>query len=395
MIKTNRDSKNSRRRGNISVVMLLFLLIGLLLGNTVGSYLSCKNPGLKYFKNYSYKEFDHQPQNWGIIQANNGLIYVANNGGVLEFDGVSWRVIYVPNLTVRSIAISGNGIIYIGGINEIGYLAPDSKGSLKYKTLVDQLDDNDKNFSKVWRTHTTREGIFSRTSQFLFCWNPGKIKRWQARGSFRASFVINGNLFIQEEGKGLMRLVEDSLKLIPGGEIFAPAENEYRIFLMAPCTTGQNQGKLLIGTRLKGFFLYDGKTAEPFETEVDEMLIKNEPTHGIGLSSGDFALGMLRGGLVVIDHLGRIKYTFDKSTGLQDENVKYIFEDRGKNLWLALNKGITRLEYGTPFFSMMKEPRCPVLLWPCAGTWTIYMWAQPRDCMCSLLIQKFSFPRQG
>jgi signal transduction histidine kinase/CheY-like chemotaxis protein/AraC-like DNA-binding protein len=349
MIKTNRDSKNSRRRGNISVVMLLFLLIGLLLGNTVGSYLSCKNPGLKYFKNYSYKEFDHQPQNWGIIQANNGLIYVANNGGVLEFDGVSWRVIYVPNLTVRSIAISGNGIIYIGGINEIGYLAPDSKGSLKYKTLVDQLDDNDKNFSKVWRTHTTREGIFSRTSQFLFCWNPGKIKRWQARGSFRASFVINGNLFIQEEGKGLMRLVEDSLKLIPGGEIFAPAENEYRIFLMAPCTTGQNQGKLLIGTRLKGFFLYDGKTAEPFETEVDEMLIKNEPTHGIGLSSGDFALGMLRGGLVVIDHLGRIKYTFDKSTGLQDENVKYIFEDREKNLWLALNKGITRLEYGSPF----------------------------------------------
>lgn len=350
MIKTNRDSKNSRGSGNMAAVMWLFLLVGLLLGNTAATCLWCKNPGLKYFKNYSYKEFDHQPQNWGINQAKNGLIYAANNGGVLEFDGVSWRVIDVPNLTVRSIAISGNGTIYIGGINEIGYLAPDHKGSLKYKTLTNYLDDKDKNFSNVWRIHATKEGIFSRTSQFLFRWNPGKIKRWRARGSFRASFAINGNLFIQEEGKGLMRLVDDSLKLIPGGEIFAPAENEYRIFLMAPCKTVQNQGKLLIGTRLKGFFLYDGKTVEPFPTEVDELLIKNEPTHGIGLSSGDFALGMLRGGLVVIDHLGRIKYTFDKSTGLQDENVKYIFEDRGKNLWLALNKGITRLEYGSPFF---------------------------------------------
>ena len=125
MRKTKRDSKNREKRGKVSAVMWVFLLVGLLLGNTVGSHLSCKNPGFKYFKNYSYKEFDHQPQNWGFIQAKNGLIYVANNGGVLEFDGVSWRVIYVPNLTVRSIAISENGTIYIGGINEIGYLTPD------------------------------------------------------------------------------------------------------------------------------------------------------------------------------------------------------------------------------------------------------------------------------
>jgi len=147
-----------------------------------------------------------------------------------------------------------------------------------------------------------------------------------------------------------MRLVDDALELIPGGEIFAPAENEYRIFLMAPFNTGQNDERLLIGTRLKGFFLYDGKTTEPFPTEADELLIKNRATHGIGLSPGEFAFGMQRGGLVVIDRRGKIKYTFDKSAGLQDDNVKYIFEDKGKNLWLALNKGVSRLEYGSPFF---------------------------------------------
>ncbi|MGD2088731.1 MAG: response regulator [Candidatus Aminicenantes bacterium] len=374
MRETKRDLKNWEKRGKISAVIWVFLLIGLLLGNTASSYLSCKNPGFKYFKNYSYKEFDHQPQNWGFIQANNGLIYAANNGGVLEFDGVSWRVIYVPNLTVRSIAISENGTIYIGGINEIGYLAPDLKGSLKYKTLLDHLDGKNKNFSCVWRTHATKQGIFFRTSKFLFLWNSGKIKSWSARGSFRASFAINGKLFIQEEGKGLMRVVDDSLKLIPGGEIFAPAENEYRVFLMAPCNTGQNQGKLLIGTRLKGFFLYDGKTTEPFPTEVDELLIKNRATHGIGLSSGDFALGMLRGGLVVIDNHGRIKYTFDKSSGLQDENVKYIFEDMGKNLWLALNKGISRLEYGSPFFFYDERSALPgFVMAVCRHLGTLYV----------------------
>jgi hypothetical protein len=179
MRETKRDSKKWGRRRKISAVIWAFLLVGLLLGNTAGSCLYCKNSGLKYFKNYSYKEFDHQPQNWGFIQAKNGLIYVANNGGVLEFDGVSWRVIDVPNLTVRSIAISENGTIYIGGINEIGYLAPDPKGSLKYKTLTDHLDDKDKNFSKVWRTHATKEGIFFRTSKFLFLWSPCELAKYR------------------------------------------------------------------------------------------------------------------------------------------------------------------------------------------------------------------------
>ncbi|NIM17485.1 MAG: hypothetical protein GTO45_36195 [Candidatus Aminicenantes bacterium] len=47
---------------------------------------------------------------------------------------------------------------------------------------------------------------------------------------------------------------------------------------------------------------------------------------------------------------GRLKYIFDKTSGLQDENVKYVFEDIQGNLWLALNNGISRIEYKSPFF---------------------------------------------
>ncbi|NIM11621.1 MAG: hypothetical protein GTO45_05960, partial [Candidatus Aminicenantes bacterium] len=47
----------------------------------------------------------------------------------------------------------------------------------------------------------------------------------------------------------------------------------------------------------------------------------------IRLSSGDFALATLNGGLVIMDPHGRLKYIFDKTYGLQDDKVHYVFED--------------------------------------------------------------------
>jgi signal transduction histidine kinase/DNA-binding response OmpR family regulator len=63
---------------------------------------------------------------------------------------------------------------------------------------------------------------------------------------------------------------------------------------------------------------------------------------------GDFALATLDGGLVIIDAHGKRKETITKSCGLQDDNVKYIFEDFQGNLWLGLNEGIARIEYASP-----------------------------------------------
>ena len=116
--------KQTAVKGSRSIVM--FMVLGLVF--LCPHYLPGKETGFKYFKNYSYKEYNHQAQNWGMVQAKNGIIYVANNGGVLEFDGVSWRVIGIPNYdAVHSIAINNSGIVFLGGNNKIGCLSPGSK----------------------------------------------------------------------------------------------------------------------------------------------------------------------------------------------------------------------------------------------------------------------------
>ncbi|MCP5102768.1 MAG: hypothetical protein GY950_05300, partial [bacterium] len=321
--------------------VLVFGLVSLIPPN-----LHSQDTGFKYFKNYSYREYDHLAQNWGIVQARNGLIYVANHGGVLEFDGVYWRVIKVPGYDpVRSLAIDETGTIYVGGIGEIGYLAPDERGTLQYNSLCGYLPDNQKKISTVWKTYATGKHVYFFTSAFLFRWDAGQKRLIGLPHGYKSLLSCAGELFLRGEKNGFEQMTQmdsNGFKTVPvaGGETFASK----KIYMFTP----YHNRKLLIGTYQNGLYIYDGKTITPFPTGVDDYLKRNRLSHGIRLSSGDFALATLRGGLVILTPQGRAKHIFDKSSGLQDDNVYYVFEDNRQNLWLCLSKGISKIEYASP-----------------------------------------------
>ena len=73
--------------------------------------------GIPAVVNYPKLTYNAGSQNWGIAQDKNGIIYFANNQGLLSFDGTFWRKYPLPNKTiVRSVAVDKNNRIYIGGV---------------------------------------------------------------------------------------------------------------------------------------------------------------------------------------------------------------------------------------------------------------------------------------
>ena len=75
------------------------------------SVAQIKNKGLPYIRNFKPSEYKAKNQNWAIVQAPNGITYFGNNSGLLEYDGVSWRLIEMPNKSlVRSLAIDKDGL---------------------------------------------------------------------------------------------------------------------------------------------------------------------------------------------------------------------------------------------------------------------------------------------
>src|SRR4051812_1034842 len=96
-------------------------------------------------QHYSANTYGASPQNWAIAQDRRGLMYFGNTDGILEFDGVSWRKILLENkAAVRSLAVAGDGTVYVGADGEIGYLRPDPNRTLQYTSLLSRLPEADR-----------------------------------------------------------------------------------------------------------------------------------------------------------------------------------------------------------------------------------------------------------
>ena len=76
-------------------------------------------PIISYYNSFTYH---YGMQNWCCTQDDRGIMYFANNNGVLSFDGYSWRTIALPSKgLVRSILADGDRI-YVGSYTDFGYL---------------------------------------------------------------------------------------------------------------------------------------------------------------------------------------------------------------------------------------------------------------------------------
>lgn len=296
--------------------------------------------GFKVIKHYTGEEYDNLEQNFWILQDGKGLLYVGNLGGLMRYDGESWEKISIDNYTVRSMAMDDSGTVYIGGRGEIGYLESGDNGVPIYRSLKKQVPPEAEDFSAVFQTFYHQGAVFFRTKKYLFRWNGSNFKIWHPQTMFRPSFILNGEFLIQQKDKGFYVIEDDNLKAVPYNQAISQAGT----YMMAP----YGKEAFIAGTR-QGLFLCDGITAQPFPTEIDDYLNRNQIYCGARLSSHDYAIGTRAGGIVIIDKQGRLKAIYDKESGLGDNSVKYIFQDRFGNIWACLNNGVARIEYDSPF----------------------------------------------
>ena len=296
-------------------------------------------------KPYLPDDYRAERQNWAVLQAPSGMMYFANGGGVLEFDGLRWRLMPLSvNAVARSMALDNtNARIYVGGADDLGFLAPDAAGLLQYQSLLAQLPPEQRQFGNVWQTTATPQGVFFTTSQRLFRISPSGVTSWPAQKFFVRSTWFKGKLYIRDEGVGLMVLDNDQLKLAPDGARFA----DNRISAMLELPSGQAAGQLLIVSRQLGFLRYDGQSLKPWPTEIDAELQTLLPNTVRFLRDGQLAVGTTTGGLFLLDEQGRKVGQVTRQLGLPDNSVFDLWQDHEQGLWVATSGGLTRLQMGS------------------------------------------------
>lgn len=324
--------------------------MSILFGGIQGGF--AQSTGSLPIRNYTYTQYKAHLSNNAIVQDKRGVMYFGNNFGVLEYDGAEWRLIETENGSfVRSLTIDTNGTIYVGAVSEFGCLAPDSIGKLQYYSLLVHVNDYDLDFSNVWETHATHEGVYFRTPEKLFRWDGKKIKTWTSEASFHVMFYVLDHLFIREWESGLKQMIADSLMPVNGGEQFAFT----RIYGMYP----YKKNHALIVTRGEGLYLMNyyppylkkQTTFFPFPSDVDHLLKNSTVYFGTALSGksdNHFAIGTQDKGTIILNNDCNFIRTLNESSGLTCNVIGFQYQDIQNNLWLALEDGISKIKINSP-----------------------------------------------
>jgi ligand-binding sensor domain-containing protein/DNA-binding CsgD family transcriptional regulator len=310
-------------------LLLLFFCLGFLSANTQNTI------ALPEIVNYSKQSYNGGTQNWEIGQDKQGIIYVANNEGLLSFDGTYWKLYPLPNRTnVRSLEISPDGKIYVGGQDEIGYFSPDKTGTLAYTSLRNLIPAADRSFTDVWDVIYYKNELFFRSNHKIFVFANNTITSYYSPSEWRFMATCNGMMIAQDRQKGLLQY--DNGQWRPFLEDKSLSKESFLVTGLVPL----KGDSLLLTTYKEGIFIVAGNKMSRQTFPAIANIASERIYRAQAINNDWIVLGTVLGGGYIINKEGELIQTLSRKEGLQNNNILSIFMDSYKNLWFGLDNGL-------------------------------------------------------
>jgi ligand-binding sensor domain-containing protein/DNA-binding CsgD family transcriptional regulator len=327
-------------------------LAGIMLLPAMQVFAQSSLSGLPFTRNFQPTEYKAGIQNWYIAQNRQGLVYIANNFGLLEFDGDQWQVYGVKNGTkVRSVAIDSRGRIYAGGQGDFGYFFPNDRGQLTYISLADSLEKKFRNFDETWSVYVDNDKVYFCTFTNIYVYDQHTFTIIQPSDAIDHSFLVNRQLYINQPSVGLGVLEGKDIRFIKGGDFYKGKS----IAAVLPL----HDNHLLIATFQEGIYKYSEGISQPWREDLQAFLKGSIVNCVIRLRNGNFAVGTQNNGLLILDPDGAILTQFTSGRGIETTTVLSLYEDDLNNLWVGQNNGLAYVELGSPFTFINKQIGLP------------------------------------
>ncbi|MFM7710449.1 MAG: triple tyrosine motif-containing protein [Ferruginibacter sp.] len=297
--------------------------------------------GFPDIRNFSKKEYGAGLQNWDIKQDSTGILYFANNEGLLCFNGNYWSLYPLPNRTiVRSIDIDKQNLLYAGGQDEMGFFQPNDNGTLIFNSLTHKIPIADRSFGDVWDILCVENSVFFRTTNRIFQYENGQFRVHRAPAEWTYLGLANNMIFAHDHLAGLMQLIGNEWVSL---SIFRNQPNA-----LDPVTAIiPHNGNNFLTTLKNGAYQLSGNSITGIKS-ADMLNIQTKRIFcATAVKKEQFAIGTNSDGLYVIDNQGDIIQHFSVKEGLQNNNVLSVFTDRRGNIWLGLDNGIDCISYNS------------------------------------------------
>lgn len=292
---------------------------------------------------YTPSDYAAGIQNWAMDQDTSGYLYIANNYGLLEFDGANWTTYPIQGSTkTRSVLVDpASNRIYTGGQRQIGYFIQTDSGFV-YQDLLHLVPD-ELPIDEVWNLVAYNGLLMANITGKVLEISDNSFKVFQGLENIEFLNTINGRLlagsleglFIFNDQLGKFEKYYNS----EGYRYRGVSQNEFGYFA----------------------FTYDGEILEIKNGSISKI---NVPIRSflevakinkvLTLENSNIVLGTQNNGLVILDKNLKFVQHLTKNKGLSHRTVVALYEDTFNNLWVGLNNGICNVELGSPF-SLINE----------------------------------------
>ncbi|GGA81104.1 GGDEF domain-containing protein [Arenimonas soli] len=316
----------------------LLLLLGLLAGPVLS--LAETVPGAPLSRSYGSEHTRVKPGHMALATSPGGELYAGNQDGVLRFNGIDWRLTMLPaRSAAHALAIGNDGLVYVGGYDTFGRLAPDGEGGVAYEELLDAagLTGDQRHLGFVFQAISTPEGVYFRTEKRLILLpdDGKKARQWPLPESARSFYWVGGRMLARVQGQGLVRFEDGKLVLAPGGEALAD--------IPLPGIVEREDHLLLVTN--DGFYRADDRGVSRLPGPASDLLAGVRAYTVLGLSDGSLVVGTLDGSLLRFDAQLRIRQNLDLGT----YGILGMAVDQESGLWLATENELKRLTLPSPW----------------------------------------------
>ncbi|MCI5056051.1 MAG: SpoIIE family protein phosphatase, partial [Flavobacteriales bacterium] len=312
-----------RLRFHIILLLIFISLLG----------LSQNKP---FIDNYNHSLYHGSVQNWDISQDEDGVLFFANNKGLLRFDGTEWRLFKSGMVSSTRAILPLKDRIYVGGYGTIGMLSPES-GDYVYESIESNPFDG-----YVKQILDYQGQIVFVTDYQLIFYDDEQVYSIYSDSIIDICKIFSNELLVSIHGLGLYKVANDIRGLSLYKDYFEYHVSGQKIVAIE----NWNDKSYLLTTQSDGLYIIDDNSIKPFYTEQDKyfmgsnnFMLKVGDKYCVGTNKGVFFLGKN----------GRVELLVDASSGMNSSLCNKGFLDRQKNLWLLTLKGISKVEYDIPF----------------------------------------------
>ncbi|WGK64026.1 hypothetical protein [Croceiramulus getboli] len=309
-------------------ILLLLLIAGLFQG-----FAQRFSPEID---NYTFGD----NQNWDIHVDAQGLVLVANNEGLIVFNGQQSELLELPGQTIIRSVFPDDERIYTGSYEEFGFWKRDDYGEYQYTSLTALIrPSEDINSEEFWQILKFQDQIIFRSFGGVYIYDGTRIEKVAQSDGVSAMTVFGNRLLVDHPQGGFAAVVDSELVILPEFEAYA----QQQISQLASF-----EDQLFFYVESGSAVIYDGDVFSALPSSINTLLLR-EVLNKVSFIDRDYlAFGTIKQGLMFYQLRTQETQFINKESGLNNNTVLGIHYSQG-NLWAALDNGFSKVDLDSPF----------------------------------------------